>query len=93
MKKICTVCGQGLGSSLIIEMNVNKSISELGLDAKSFDVSHQNLNSYSPNEKYDLIICGEDLADMIDAGNGKKIILKNLMDKEELKEKLLRELL
>ncbi|MDK2819640.1 MAG: PTS sugar transporter subunit IIB [Mycoplasmataceae bacterium] len=93
MKKICTVCGQGLGSSLIIEMNVNKAIMELGLNSSDFDVSHQNLNSYSKNDDYDLIICGEDLSDMIDEGNGKKIILTNLMDKNELKDKLAKELL
>lgn len=92
-KKICTVCGQGLGSSLIIEMNVNKVISELNLDASMFDVTHQNLNSYSPEEGYDFVICGVDLSDMIDAGNGKKIILTNLMDKQELKDKLSKELI
>ncbi|MGL5205728.1 MAG: PTS sugar transporter subunit IIB [Metamycoplasmataceae bacterium] len=93
MKKICTVCGQGLGSSLIIEMNVNKVIKELGIDSSSVAVTHQNLNSYSADQGYDLVICGVDLADMIDPGVGKKVILTNLMDKDELKEKLSKELL
>ncbi|PAK21544.1 hypothetical protein CJJ23_01155 [Mycoplasmopsis agassizii] len=88
MKKIVTVCGMGLGSSLIVEMNTKKAIKTLNLDESKFQVTHQNLNSYSPSQGFDIIICGQDLSDSIDPGNGKKIVLKNLMDSEELIQKL-----
>lgn len=88
MKKICTVCGMGLGSSLIVELNAKKALEELGISENDVLVTHKNLNSYSPNDGFDYIICGMDLADSIDEGNGKKIVLENLMDQNELKEKL-----
>lgn len=88
MIKICTVCGMGLGSSLIVEMNAKNVLNELNLTDSDVSVTHKNLNSYSPNDGFDYIICGMDLADSIDAGQGKKIILSNLMDKDELKEKI-----
>lgn len=88
MKKICTVCGMGLGSSLIVEMNAKKALEELGLSEDDVMVTHKNLNSYSPNDGFDYIICGMDLADSIDEGKGKKIVLENLMDQNELKEKI-----
>lgn len=87
MKKIVTVCGQGLGSSLIVEINSKQVLDELGISSE-YEVSHENLNTYNPGN-YDFVICGEDLADSIDAGTGKKIVLTNLMDTEELKTKLI----
>jgi PTS system ascorbate-specific IIB component len=40
MKKILVVCGNGLGSSFIIEMNVKNVLKELGIEA---EVSHTDL--------------------------------------------------
>lgn len=88
MKKICTVCGMGLGSSLIVELNTKACLMELNIDENEVSVSHQNLNSYSPSDDYDYVICGMDLADSINPGKGQKIVLENLMDKVELKTKL-----
>lgn len=88
MIKICTVCGMGLGSSLIVEMNVKSILKDLNASEENILVTHKNLNSYSPNDGFDYVICGLDLADSIDEGSGKKIVLNNLMDKEELKEKI-----
>ncbi|MGL4647632.1 MAG: PTS sugar transporter subunit IIB [Mycoplasmoidaceae bacterium] len=88
MKRICTLCGQGLGSSLIVELNVKKALETLNVPEGTFEVSHSNLNSYSPNDGFDYIICGLDLADQIDAGKGQKIILSNIMDVNEITQKL-----
>lgn len=88
MIKICTVCGMGLGSSLIVEMNVKSVLNDLNVSEDKFLVTHKNLNSYSSSDGFDYIICGLDLADSIDEGLGKKIILNNIMDKEELREKI-----
>lgn len=88
MIKICTVCGQGLGSSLIVEMNAKKAVEDLGFSDDQVSVTHKNLNSYSPSDGFDFVICGIDLADSIDAGSGEKIILQNLIDSNELTQKL-----
>lgn len=88
MIKIVTVCGMGLGSSLIIEINVKEVLTKLELDLNNYQVEHKNLNSYSIQDNYDIVICGSDLEHSIDAGNAKKIVLLNLMDKNELEIKL-----
>lgn len=88
MIKICTVCGQGLGSSLIVEMNAKKAVEDLGFSNDQVSVTHKNLNSYSPSDGFDFVICGIDLADSIDAGSGEKVILQNLIDSNELTQKL-----
>lgn len=87
MKKIVTVCGQGLGSSLIVELNVKQALEELGV-ANEFEVSHENLNTYSP-DNFDIVICGEDISPSVMVANGtEKIVLVNIMDTNELKEKI-----
>ncbi len=88
MKKICTVCGMGLGSSLIAEMNIKKAIEELGHNLNDFEVTHKNLNSYSPSDNFDIVVCGQDLADSVMVTNGQKVTLDNLLDINEIKEKI-----
>ncbi|ATZ17131.1 PTS system, ascorbate-specific IIB component [Williamsoniiplasma luminosum] len=78
------VCGMGLGSSLIIEMNIKDVTEQLDIDC---EVGHTNLNSFIANDSsITAVICGSDLADSIEHPN--KIILQNLFDKEEIKEKI-----
>ncbi|PAT01903.1 PTS lactose transporter subunit IIB [Candidatus Izimaplasma bacterium ZiA1] len=83
MKKIACICGSGLGSSFLVEMNVKAVIKELGLD---IEVEHTDLGSAWPGIA-DLIICGNDLYE-----NCKRFAetlpLSNIMDKNELKGKL-----
>ena len=88
MIKICTVCGMGLGSSLIVEMNVKSVLTELNFSADDVYVTHKNLNSFSPNDDFDYVVCGMDLADSITFDSQRKIVLNNIMDKDELKAKL-----
>lgn len=87
MKKIVALCGMGLGSSLIIELNIKQVLEQLGL-ANSYEVTHENLNTYMPNS-CDYVIVGKDIEKNVDAGeNCCKIILTNIMDVDELKVKL-----
>lgn len=82
--KISCICGSGLGSSFLVEMNVKSVLKELGLSG--IEVEHTDLGSAWPGIA-DVIVCGADLYD-----NLKKfattVSLKNIMDKNELKEKL-----
>ncbi|MBU1144988.1 MAG: PTS sugar transporter subunit IIB [Firmicutes bacterium] len=85
MKKIACICGSGLGSSLLVAMNVKSAIKEMHL-VTEIDVEHMDLGSAWPGLA-DVIVCGQDLQD-----NCKRfadvIPLNNIMDKKELKEKL-----
>lgn len=84
IKSIMCCCGQGLGSSMIVGMNVEKALKNLGIQGVS--VSHTALSEVTQNSA-DLFIVGADLApQMKDYKN--KIVLNQLMDMKEMEAKL-----
>lgn len=84
MRKIVCICGSGLGSSFLVEMNVKVVLKELGLH--DIEVEHTDLGSAWPGLA-DVIVCGADLYDNLNKF-GDTISLKNIMDKDELRLKL-----
>ncbi|WP_434343285.1 PTS ascorbate-specific subunit IIBC [Mycoplasma sp. 06067-C1-B144P-99-0482-3] len=82
--KIVAVCGQGLGSSLLIEMNLKNVIKELDLPIQ---ITHTNLNSFDPTDETTLaVVCGIDLQNSINFE--RKIVLENLLDQDQAKQKI-----
>ncbi|HAE63023.1 MAG TPA: PTS lactose transporter subunit IIB [Eubacteriaceae bacterium] len=84
MKKIAAICGSGLGSSFMVEMNIKSVLNELG--EKDIDVEHMDLGSAWPGVA-DIIVCGKDLEDNCKRF-GEVLALDNIFDKEELRNKL-----
>lgn len=80
---MCT-CGQGLGSSFLVEMNVEKTLKKLGLD--HIEVSHG-----ATSEVYqgvaDLFVVGADIYDSVER-YGDVIPLRNIVSLAETEEKL-----
>ncbi|KPU63862.1 hypothetical protein EP1X_01305 [Thermococcus sp. EP1] len=83
--KILTVCGVGQGSSLIMRMFVEDVLKELNIPAK---VEHTELLTAKSSDA-DIIIAS--IIHEEEFKDSTKIIigLKNLVDKNEIKEKLL----
>ncbi|WNF36676.1 PTS sugar transporter subunit IIB [Bacillaceae bacterium IKA-2] len=81
MKKILVVCGNGLGTSFIVEMNVKAILKELGLEA---EVSHTDLTT-SKSEYADFYLGAADLLENLEDGKRNVIKLTNIMDKKELR--------
>lgn len=81
MKKILVVCGNGLGTSFIVEMNVKAILKELGLEA---EVSHTDLTT-SKSEYADYYLGAADLLENLEDGKRNVIKLTNIMDKKELR--------
>ena len=84
MKKIMCICGSGLGSSFLVEMNVKTVLKDLGVNG--IEVEHCDLGSAWPGIA-DLIISGADLKSNVERF-ADTIALNNIMDKNELKGKL-----
>lgn len=84
MQKIVCICGSGLGSSFLVEMNVKTVLKSLGLP--EIEVEHTDLGS-AWQGMADLIVCGNDLYDNLKRF-GDVVGLDNIMDKDELKNKL-----
>ncbi|MGL4588652.1 MAG: PTS sugar transporter subunit IIB [Mycoplasmatales bacterium] len=85
MNKIIAVCGSGLGSSFMIELNIKDVLSANGIS--EIEVTHTSVTD-CPREENTLYVCGLDLASTVETF-GKTIILNNIMDKVELEQKLL----
>ncbi|OQM44260.1 PTS lactose transporter subunit IIB [Anoxybacillus sp. UARK-01] len=81
MKKILVVCGNRLGSSFMIELNVKNALQDLGIEA---DVSHTDLTA-SKTEKADLYVSAKDLMDVLDDRTRAVAKLANIFDMQELK--------
>ncbi len=82
--KIAAVCGSGLGSSFMIEMNIQTILKELGRE--DIEVAHYDLGSASP-ELADVFFVGQDLADSA-YHLGRVVVLKSIIDLDELGEKV-----
>ncbi|MGE1111905.1 PTS sugar transporter subunit IIB [Priestia megaterium] len=81
MKKILVVCGNGLGSSFIVEMNVKKILVELGVEAQ---VSHTDLTT-SKTEQADIYLGSADIVNQLDDGIRTVVALQNILNQAEIK--------
>lgn len=82
---IQTVCGSGLGSSLLVEMNTKMVLDSLGVEYDS--VEHTNVSSFTGNG-VDYVVVGADVAPALDFPEERKIVLVNILSKDELTQKL-----
>lgn len=84
IRSIMCCCGSGLGSSMLVRMNVEKVVQKLGVSGVS--VSHSSLSDATEGAA-DLFVVGKDLENFVKE-LPRVVILENIMDKEELEEKL-----
>ena len=87
-QSIVCCCSNGLGSSMVMEMNMKRVLRSLGLD--HITVRHVSLTDADPSSD-DLYVVGLDIAPSMKAFK-KVIVLHNLVSREELTEKLSRAL-
>jgi PTS system ascorbate-specific IIB component len=83
MKVLC-VCGLGQGTSLILRMNVESVLKELGIEA---EVEHVDVSSAS-GMNADYIVTSNELAQSLTGHQAKIIIVNNYFDQEEIKSAL-----
>lgn len=84
MKKILVVCGNGLESSLIVEMNVKKILKEMGVEA---EVSHTDLAT-SKSEQADIYLGSKEIVENLEDGKRTVVALKNILDQNEIRREL-----
>jgi PTS system ascorbate-specific IIB component len=86
INKIMCACGSGLGSSLMVQMNIDDVLNELGISGVT--VEHSTISDVKEGAA-DLFVIGRDLESFVsDIPEEQKVILVNIVDKNELKEKL-----
>ena len=82
--KMMTVCGSGLGSSFMMEMNIKKVLKNLNIVA---DVEHSDLGSVTPDVA-DVFVMAKDIAYSANLPENKIIIINNIIDLKEIEQKI-----
>ncbi|MCK1987236.1 PTS sugar transporter subunit IIB [Lysinibacillus fusiformis] len=82
--KILVVCGSGLGSSFILELNVKKALEAMGKEA---EVTHTDLAS-AKAEKADIYLGAAEIVNELANDNAVIVSIVNMMNISEIKEKL-----
>lgn len=85
MKKGLVVCRTGMGSSMMLRIKLEQVISENNLD---IDLEHDVLSAIT-NYDVDFVVTMNDLVDQVKDDVKAVIGVEDLMDKKELKAKLL----
>lgn len=84
INSIMCCCGSGLGSSMLVRLNVEQVLRELNIGG--IEVIHSSLSDAVANAA-DLFVVGADLEEFVKSLPS-VIVLDNIMDINELKEKL-----
>lgn len=92
MLKVIAACGNGMGSSQIIKMKIDKIFKTLNVKAEIHHCSIGEAKTQASN--YNVVFCSEALKDNFKnaQARGTKVIgLKNLLSEAEIKEKIIAE--
>ena len=84
IRKVMCCCGQGLGSSMMVEMNIQKALKKLG--KTNVTVGHTSLSEVNPGAA-DLFVVGRDIATQLKS-YPRVVVLNKIMSMVELTEKL-----
>jgi len=84
--RIVTICGCGVGSSVMLKVNLEEVLKKVGLEA---DIVPADVTT-AYGEKCDIVITQEVFKHALKGATYKEVIfLKNLASKKELEEKLI----
>ncbi|MDT6979689.1 PTS sugar transporter subunit IIB [Levilactobacillus zymae] len=86
--KIAAVCQSGLGSSFMIQMNIESVFKEENVDTDNIEVTHFDTGGLNESAA-DYFFLGSDLADQAsDLPQDRVYILDSIIDKKELQAKI-----
>ncbi|TMJ07824.1 MAG: PTS sugar transporter subunit IIB [Bacillati bacterium ANGP1] len=84
--KILAVCGMGLGSGLLLRMQAEKALRQLGIDA---DLEVADIGSArAMAQTADLILTSNELAEQLGKVKPRVVTISNFVDLKEMVEKL-----
>lgn len=84
--KIIAVCGMGIGTSVLLKMNIEAALEQLGIDAEveAADISSARGAAASA----DLVMTSAELAPEIGEVEADVVVVDNFVDQDEVAEKL-----
>lgn len=85
MYKVTTVCINGMGSSLVLRLNVERAFAELGIEAEVEACDFSSFSGKTP----DIVVTSPSLADQIpDSKDMIVISIVNFIDVDQMKSKI-----
>ncbi|MDC9147810.1 PTS sugar transporter subunit IIB [Escherichia coli] len=84
--KIMAICGSGLGSSFMVEMNIKKKVLKKKMDIEA-EVEHSDLSSATPGAA-DLFVMAKDIAASASVPESQLVVINNIIDINELETQL-----
>lgn len=81
--KIMAICGSGLGSSFMVEMNIKKVLKKLEIEAEA---EHSDLPA-TPGAA-DLFVMAKDIAASASVPESQLVVINNIIDINELEAQL-----
>ncbi|MCI1880691.1 MAG: PTS sugar transporter subunit IIB [Sporolactobacillus sp.] len=86
--KIAAVCQSGLGSSFMVQMNIEAILHEENVDTSHIEITHFDTGGLN-EQAADYFFLGNDLKDQASGLPEDRVyLLKSLIDKEELRGKI-----
>ncbi|MGL5405267.1 MAG: PTS sugar transporter subunit IIB [Propionibacteriaceae bacterium] len=82
--KFLAICGSGLGSSFMVQMNIEKILGELNVS--NIEVEHSDISSSSDGDA-DVFFLARDVADGVHF-NTKTVVLDSIIDMDEIRTKV-----
>lgn len=82
--KIMAICGVGLGSSFLVQMNIEKVLDELGVTG--VEVEHADVASATPGAA-DVFFLSKDIAEGVSI-DAPTVVLDSIIDLDELRQKV-----
>jgi len=83
--RILAVCGMGFGSSMVLRMTIEAVLQEAGIQGS---VATSDIGS-AKSEAADVIVTSAEFEELLKSREVPIVTVKNYVDKEEMKEKLL----
>ena len=84
--KIVAVCGMGIGTSVLLNMNAEKVLQDLGVDA---DIEAADIGvARGAAQTAEIVLTSEELAPEIGDVPAEVIVIENFFDLEEIHKKL-----
>jgi PTS system ascorbate-specific IIB component len=83
---IYTVCGAGIGTSVLLKANVDKVLSRLEVEAEVRAVTVDSV--VTSDIEAQVVIATQEVADLLTGVASEVIVVKNIFDLAELEEKL-----
>jgi PTS system ascorbate-specific IIB component len=85
MKKlrIMTVCGFGLGSSMILKLTLDGILKENNIQAETFCAD----STTAVGESYDVVFTSKEMAKLFNAVSKPVVVIDNFLSKEEIRTK------